>query len=107
LTIIFALLIFGHVLADYPLQGDFLARAKNRFNPIEGVPWYQALGAHSIIHAGFVGIITGSLILAIFEFIAHFIIDELKCANVISYNTDQFLHFMCKALWVLLLIVFI
>lgn len=57
---LFGLLVFGHMLGDYPLQGDFLSKAKNRYAPIAGVPWYQALGAHSAIHAGFVGIITGS-----------------------------------------------
>ena len=39
---IFAMMVVGHVLADYPLQGDFLSRAKNRFSPIVGVPWYNA-----------------------------------------------------------------
>jgi hypothetical protein len=32
-----ALLIFAHFLADYPLQGDFLAKGKNR-----GPPRYPA-----------------------------------------------------------------
>ena len=32
-------LMVGHALADYPLQGDFLAKAKNRTAPIPGVPW--------------------------------------------------------------------
>lgn len=43
-----ALMIGLHMLADYPLQGDFLAKAKNRRVPVPGVPWWQALGAHSI-----------------------------------------------------------
>lgn len=37
---LFAALVAGHALADYPLQGDFLARAKNRAAPIPGVPWF-------------------------------------------------------------------
>jgi hypothetical protein len=37
-------LIAGHALADYPLQGDFLSRAKNRSAPIPGFPWWQAHG---------------------------------------------------------------
>lgn len=36
LATIFALMLAGHALADYPLQGDFLAKAKNRANPIPG-----------------------------------------------------------------------
>lgn len=95
------LLIVGHAVADYPLQGDFLAKAKNRFAPIPGVPWYQALGAHAVIHGGFVLAITGSLTLGTAEALVHFIIDDTKCRGRISYNTDQFLHVACKAVWAL------
>lgn len=95
-----ALLAFGHAVADYPLQGDFLAKAKSRVAPIPGVPWYQALAAHSAIHAGFVGIITGSFSLAAAEFVAHFIIDDQKCQGRLSYNADQALHLLCKLAWV-------
>ncbi len=97
----FALMIVGHAIADYPLQGDFLSKAKNRFAPLAGVPWYQALGAHSIIHGGFVFAITGSLALGVAETAVHFLIDDTKCRGRISYNTDQFLHIACKAVWAL------
>jgi hypothetical protein len=40
---IFPLLLVDHALADYPLQVDFLARAKNHAAPIPGISWYQAL----------------------------------------------------------------
>lgn len=96
---IFALLIFAHALADYPLQGDFLSNAKNHTAPIPGVPWYQALGAHSAIHAGFVGIITGSIALAGAEFVIHTLTDHAKCAGRVSFNTDQAIHIGCKVLW--------
>ncbi len=98
-----ALMIAGHAVADYPLQGDFLAKAKNRFAPIPGVPWYQALGAHAVIHGGFVLAITGSLTLGIAETTVHFLIDDVKCRGRISYNTDQFLHVACKVTWALAL----
>lgn len=98
----FLLLIAGHALCDYPLQGDFLARAKNRIAPIVGVPWYQALGAHAAIHAGAVGLITGSVWLGVAEFVAHSLIDDAKCSGKIGFNTDQSLHIACKAAWVLL-----
>lgn len=103
---VLALMIFAHCIADYPAQGEFLAKAKNRFNPIPGVPWYQALGAHAIIHGGFVGIITGSLVLGILEAIFHAGIDYLKCADKLSYNADQFWHLNCKILWVNLIFAF-
>lgn len=95
----FGLLIVAHALADYPLQGDFLARAKNRTAPLPGVPWWQALTAHSLIHAGFVAGITGSPWLGMAEFVAHWITDDLKCRGKIDFNTDQAVHVVCKAAW--------
>lgn len=100
---IFLLLVFGHALADYPLQGEFLARAKNHRAPLPGVPWYQALGAHAAIHAGFVGIVTGSVWLGLAEFVAHALTDRAKCAGLIGFDTDQALHLACKLGWVGLL----
>ena len=97
---ILGLLVFGHFLADYPLQGNFLATAKNLHDPVEGVPWWQAMMAHSAIHAGFVGVITGSLVLAIVEYSFHYLIDIAKCDKLIGYNVDQFLHITCKVLYV-------
>lgn len=98
------MLVVGHALADYPLQGEFLARAKNRFAPVPGVPWYQALGAHALIHGGVVGVVTGSLVLGALETAAHLLIDDCKCGGRISYNTDQLLHVLCKLLWVAALV---
>ncbi len=97
---IFYVLVFFHCLADYPLQGDFLSKAKNHKNPISGVPWYQALGAHAIIHGGFVGIITGSTLLGLMETAAHWHIDYRKNAGELTYNQDQALHILCKLVWV-------
>lgn len=97
---VFFALVVGHCLADYPLQGDFLARGKNRFNPIPGVPWYQCMAAHCIIHAGVVGLITGSTVCAIAELTFHLVIDSYKCANEISYDSDQLIHILCKLVYV-------
>ncbi|WP_321795974.1 DUF3307 domain-containing protein [Burkholderia sp. BCC1988] len=79
IAIFFALLV-GHALADYPLQGDFLARAKNRFAPVTSVPWYQALAAHALIHMGIVWLMTGIWRLGAPEFIAHAVIDSRSAA---------------------------
>ena len=100
---ILLLLIVGHALADYPLQGDFLAKAKNHKIPIQGVPWYQALFAHSVIHGGMVALITGYVWLGIAEFILHSLIDYEKSDMVITYNQDQALHLVCKLLWVFII----
>ena len=107
--ILFFLLV-GHALADYPLQGDFLAKAKSRTAPIPGFPWWQALTAHAIIHAGMVGLIvllaTGDhglvYALAAAEFVAHFLTDDAKCRGRIGLNTDQTIHVACKVLWALI-----
>lgn len=92
-------LIVGHALADYPLQGDFLAKAKNRPNPIPGFPWWQALGAHAVIHGGAVAFVTCSIWLGLAEITAHFITDDLKCRGKIGLNADQAIHIGCKVLW--------
>jgi hypothetical protein len=88
------LLLVGHALADYPLQGDFLAKAK--FGTIPGIPGWYALATHSVIHAGFVLWFTDSVILAGVEFVAHYIIDTLKINNRINFMVDQALHIACK-----------
>lgn len=93
------LLVFAHFLADYPLQGDFLAKAKNREAPIPGVPWMHALTAHAGIHAGFVYLITMWWPLALLEFFCHWAIDDGKCRGALSFNEDQFLHLFLKVIW--------
>lgn len=96
---LFGQLVAAHALADYPLQGDFLAKAKNRTAPIPGVPWWQALGAHAAIHGGMVAHLTGLPSLGVAEAVVHAITDDLKCAGRISFNQDQAIHLGCKLLW--------
>lgn len=96
----FGALIVAHAICDYPLQGDFLSRAKNRSAPIPGVPWYQAMGAHAIMHGGAVWAITGLWWLGLAEALAHGLIDDAKCRGRLSFNADQFAHIVCKAIWV-------
>jgi hypothetical protein len=95
----FLAMIAAHAVADYPLQGDFLAKAKNRTAPLPGVPWWQALGAHAIIHGGAVGLITRSPALGVAEVVVHAVTDDLKCRGKLTYNQDQAIHVACKALW--------
>ena len=106
LQILFALLI-AHALFDYPLQGDFLSRNKNRHykdenNNVKGL-WIHCLTSHSILHAGSVWLITGSFIIGIMEFVLHWIIDFLKCEGITNFHTDQFLHVLCRILYVIIL----
>ncbi len=97
------MLVLAHFLADYPLQGDFMAKAKNRSAPIPGVPWQWVMAAHAFIHAGLVYVITGGWLFLIVEFFLHFLIDDLKCKRELSFGADQFLHLMCKLLYALLI----
>jgi len=96
---IFLKLLVGHCLCDSPLQGDFLAKAKNHKVPIPGVPWYQALVAHSVIQAGMVWLVTGKLWMAGAEFVAHAMIDYLKSEEKINFSQDQYLHVGFKAVY--------
>ena len=101
-------LLVGHALADYPLQGDFLAKAKNHSAPIPGVPWVHGLVWHSAIHAGAVALATGSVALGCGEFMVHCVIDYGKCGGWFgqgarAFNIDQTLHVLCKMAWVAIL----
>ena len=100
------LLLVCHALADYPLQGDFLAKAKNEAAPIPGVPWWQAMGAHCLIHAGAAGMVTGSVLLGALEGFAHWTIDRAKCQGSLTFNEDQGLHVGLKVVWVAIAFVF-
>lgn len=95
-------LVVAHFLCDFPLQGDFLAKAKNPEAPLPGVPWQWAMLAHAAIHAGAVLAITGNLQMACMELCAHAAIDIEKCRGKLTFGGDQALHLACKLLYVLL-----
>jgi hypothetical protein len=100
MTALFWMLV-GHALADYPLQGDWLSKAKNQtlsLVPGEAI-WPGALACHAAIHSGAVMLATGSWALAACEFVAHALIDHTKCAGRLTYNQDQALHVVCKLIW--------
>lgn len=100
-------LIFGHFVADYALQTEYMALGKNKWNPLPGTPWIWPMLAHCSIHGFVTGAIfmalgvSGALYIAIIECILHFIIDCIKCKKVIGYDTDQILHIICKILYTL------
>lgn len=102
----FCLLIAGHALADFPLQGDTTAVNKNRHAKTElqkHVPAFYWLGSHAIIHGAAVGLITGSVGLGIAETIMHGMIDFGKCEKLYSIHIDQFLHVLCKIVWLIIM----
>jgi hypothetical protein len=103
-----AYMLAAHALCDYPLQGDWLSKAKNptlTLVPGETI-WPMALTSHALIQAAAVQIITGSWLLAGVEFVAHWLIDFSKCRGRFGYNLDQWLHVGCKVVYAALLLTF-
>jgi hypothetical protein len=89
----------AHVLCDFPLQGDFLARAKNHRQPIPGIAWPFALLSHALVHAAAVLVITGRPELAALELTLHTWIDWAKSEGLTTFAQDQLLHVACKVVW--------
>jgi len=101
-------LIVGHCLADYPLQGDFLARAKNHKTPVlaangQPFPWQLALAAHALIHGGMVALITRSIAAGVTETVLHLWCDYETSDGRNSYWGDQCIHLVHKIVYVLLI----
>jgi hypothetical protein len=90
------LLLFGHYLADFPLQGDFIAKYKA---PKSADYWFHVMTAHCVIQGGIVSLITHNLWLGLAEFVIHFCVDCLKCKGKLTFNQDQAIHLLCKLLW--------
>ena len=92
-------LIGAHCFFDYAGQGAFVAKAKNRTDPIPGVPFWQPLTAHAITHGAAAALITGLWWVFVAETLAHWITDDAKCRGRISFNADQAIHIVCKFIW--------
>ena len=99
----FALLVV-HALADFPLQGSYLAKQKSRESADGTAEWVVALAAHALIHAGAVWLITGSKLLFVAEFILHALIDTGAGKKRLSMWLDQSLHVLCKLMYVTVIV---
>jgi Protein of unknown function (DUF3307) len=100
---VLAWLLIGHAVADYGLQSEWMARAKQPGFTFGGeVIWPGVLACHAAIHAGAVKLATGSWLLAGLEFVSHSAIDYSRGRGRLSYNGDQAAHIACKAVWMLL-----
>ncbi len=95
---IFLLLVLWHFVADYVLQSEFIARFKSHKESLEAAPWYYVLFAHCSTHAIGVFLITGNVVLTLFELGTHFLIDWLKCDGRTNIHVDQLLHIVVKLL---------
>ena len=97
--LLFFWLFASHYIADFPLQGTFLATAKSRHSELGRSIWPHALFAHAMIHGSGVAFVTGSVTLGIAEVVVHAITDFCKCEGWIDFNIDQAIHLACKLLW--------
>lgn len=107
MMVLFAFLVL-HALADFGLQGPFLARAKHRRADLseyfgEEVPplvWVHVLTAHALMHAGGVWLVSGSVVLGAAELVLHWVIDLAKGEGKFGFQVDQALHIACKIAYV-------
>jgi len=101
-------LIVGHAVADFSLQGEAMAKFKNRHNRPDHIPlgqkltpcWPYWLSAHALEHGACVALVTGSVVLGLCETLSHWVIDFGKCENWYGPHVDQGLHLVCKLTWV-------
>ena len=93
------LLLLGHFVADYPLQGDKMAVEKCPGKDVT-LDWRWWLTAHAGTHGFFVALLTGIPLLGVAEMIAHSLIDYGKCRLGYKLLVDQVLHLSFKLIWV-------
>lgn len=98
LTVLFWLM-FGHAVADFALQSEFMSRGKNRNTETGKTHWPYALFAHSIIHGGAVAAVTGSVLLGVVETVLHGLTDFWKCEGKLTLKQDQMIHIGCKLVY--------
>ncbi len=94
------LLLAAHWICDYPLQGEFLAKAKK-----DGPLAAYHLFAHAGIHGASVFLITGSMSLGLIEWGLHTLIDSAKCDGKTTFADDQILHILCKVGFALVFVI--
>ncbi len=92
-----------HALADFPLQGDYIAKQKARRQADSNSVWIVALLAHCVIHAGGVWLVSGSLAFGFTELVLHGLIDFSKGEEKFGLIADQLLHVGCKLAYALVL----
>lgn len=96
----FLILLFAHLLADYPLQGDFLSKMKGKNIII--LFTHAGIWAGCIAIAGYLIGFEADYIDVALLFIVHAIADYLKAANKLWYKkldalkggllSDQLIH---------------
>ena len=92
------MLLLGHFVADYPLQGDKMAVEKCPGRDVT-LDWRWWMTAHAGTHGFVVAFLTGIPLLGVTEMIAHSLIDYGKCRLGYKLIVDQALHWLCKLIW--------
>lgn len=88
------IIILCHLVGDYVLQVDFIAKTK-------GTNWYH-LFVHCALYVLPFYIVFGLTWQLVFIFVAHMIIDPLKARyNKINYVTDKILHYVVALVYFL------
>jgi hypothetical protein len=108
---VFIALLIGHAFADFVLQSGDMSRGKRRNAGVlsilgrqRQVVWPYWLAAHAIMHGTMVLLCTRQPLLGLAEAITHAVIDFGKCEGKYGVHTDQFLHLLCKVMWLTLLL---
>lgn len=80
-------LVFCHLLGDYVLQSDFIAKSK-------GENWYH-LFVHCVLYCLPFYVVFGFTWDLLFIFLTHIYIDALKARyKLIDYTADQIMHYL-------------
>lgn len=85
-------LLFCHLIGDYVLQSDFIAKTK-------GENWYH-LFVHCVLYCLPFYLVFGVTWHLAVIFITHMLIDPMKARyNKISYTTDQVMHYLVSLVY--------
>lgn len=87
-------LIFCHLIGDYVLQTDYIAKTK-------GTNWYHLI-VHCMLYCLPFFVIYGLTWQLLFIFVTHMVIDPMKARyNKINYITDQLLHYIVMLVYLI------
>lgn len=87
-------LIFCHLIGDYVLQTDYIAKTK-------GTNWYHLI-VHCMLYCLPFFVIYGLTWQLLFIFVTHMVIDPIKARyNKINYITDQLLHYIVMLVYLI------
>ena len=89
-----AILVLCHIVGDYFIQTDFLAKTK-------GSNWYHMF-CHSALYIIPFAVIFGFEWRVLFMFSVHMIVDSLKARyGKINYVQDQIIHYLTMAVYLI------